>query len=44
MPVLAGLAVVRDAPDLNGAMALIDYLTRPETQIVTALASTFSPW
>ena len=25
MPVLAGLAIVRGAPDLNGAMALIDY-------------------
>ena len=28
MPVLAGLAVVKGAPDVNGAMALIDYLTQ----------------
>jgi multiple sugar transport system substrate-binding protein len=27
MPVLAGLAVLKGAPDMNGAMALIDYLT-----------------
>ena len=36
MPVLAGLAVVKGAPDMSGAMALIDYLTQPQTQIVTA--------
>src|SRR5215468_9720613 len=43
MPVLAGLAVVKGAPDMNGAMALIDYLTRPETQIVTARSTGFFP-
>ena len=31
MPVLAGLAVVKGAPDVNGAMALIDYLTQSQT-------------
>ena len=36
MPVLVGLAVMKGAPDMSGAMALIDYLTEPETQIVTA--------
>jgi multiple sugar transport system substrate-binding protein len=43
MPVLAGLAVVKGAPDVNGAMALIDYLTRPETQIATARSVGFFP-
>jgi multiple sugar transport system substrate-binding protein len=43
MPVLAGLAVVRDAPDINGAMALIEYLTQPQTQIVTARSVGFFP-
>ena len=43
MPVLAGLAVVKGAPDTNGAMALIDYLTQPETQIATARSVGFFP-
>ena len=43
MPVLAGLAVVKDAPDTNGAMALIDYLAQPETQIATARSVGFFP-
>ncbi len=43
MPVLAGLAVVKGAPDLKGAMALIDYLTRPEAQIATARSVGFFP-
>lgn len=43
MPVLAGLAVVKDAPDAEGAMALIDYLTEPETQIATTRAVGFFP-
>jgi multiple sugar transport system substrate-binding protein len=43
MPVLAGLAVVKGAPDMNGAMALIDYLTQPRTQIVTARSVGFFP-
>lgn len=43
MPVLAGLAVVKGAPDVNGAMALIDYLDQPETQIVTARSVGFFP-
>jgi len=43
MPVLAGLAVLKGAPDLNGAIGLIDYLTRPETQIETARSVGFLP-
>ena len=43
MPVLAGLAALKGAPDISGAMALIDYLTRPETQIVTARSVGFFP-
>jgi multiple sugar transport system substrate-binding protein len=43
VPVLAGLAVPKGAPDMNGAMALIDYLTKPETQIITARSTGFFP-
>ena len=43
MPVLAGLAVVKGAPDVNGAMALIDYLTQSQTQIATARSVGFFP-
>lgn len=32
MPVLAGLAIPAGAPDREGAVAVIEYLTRPETQ------------
>src|SRR6266436_1565815 len=43
MPVLAGLAVVKGASDVSGAVGLIDYLTQPETQIVTARSVGFFP-
>jgi multiple sugar transport system substrate-binding protein len=43
MPVVAGLAIARGAPDPAGAAALIDYLTQPEIQIRTAVASGFFP-
>jgi multiple sugar transport system substrate-binding protein len=43
MPVLAGLAIAKDAPDAKGAAALIDYLTLPATQIATARAVGFFP-
>jgi multiple sugar transport system substrate-binding protein len=43
MTVLAGLAVVKGAPDMNEAMALIDYLAEPETQITTARSVGFFP-
>src|SRR5712691_2893416 len=43
MPVLAGVAVLKGAPDMSGAMALIDYLAQPQTQIVTARSVGFFP-
>jgi multiple sugar transport system substrate-binding protein len=43
MPVLAGLALVKGAPDVNRSTALIDYLTQPQTQIVTARSVGFFP-
>ncbi|HUB15687.1 MAG TPA: ABC transporter substrate-binding protein [Acetobacteraceae bacterium] len=43
MPVVAGLAVAKDAPDANGATALIDYLTSPATQLATEKAVGFFP-
>jgi multiple sugar transport system substrate-binding protein len=43
MPVLAGLAVLKGAPDVSGATDLIDYLTQPQTQIVTARSVGFFP-
>jgi len=43
MPVLAGLAIAKDAPDPAGAAALISYLTEPTTQITTAKAVGFFP-
>ena len=43
MPVLAGLAVLKGAPDVNGAVALIEYLTQPETQITTVRNVGFFP-
>jgi multiple sugar transport system substrate-binding protein len=43
MPVLAGLAIVKGAADMKGAMALIDYLDEPETQIATARSVGFFP-
>jgi len=43
MPVLAGLAVLKGASDMNGAMALVDYLTQHQTQIVTARSVGFFP-
>jgi multiple sugar transport system substrate-binding protein len=42
-PVLAGLAVLKGAPDVSGAMALIDYLVQPETQIATTRSVGFLP-
>jgi multiple sugar transport system substrate-binding protein len=43
MPVLVGVAVPRTAPDRAGAMQLIDYLLKPETQIATLRTSSFFP-
>ena len=43
MPVLAGLAIARGAPDRAGAVALIEHLTKPEIQVATALEVGFFP-
>ena len=43
MPALAGLAIPNSAPDVEGARALIDYLTMPETQITTLQEVAFFP-
>jgi multiple sugar transport system substrate-binding protein len=43
MPVLAGLAVPRAAHDMDGAMALIDYLSQLDIQLVTARSAGFFP-
>lgn len=43
MVVLAGLAIPKGAPDRAGAVALIEHLTKPETQVVTAAEVGFFP-
>jgi multiple sugar transport system substrate-binding protein len=43
MPLLVGLAVVKGAPDTAKAMALIDYLTQPNTQIALVRTVGFLP-
>jgi len=43
MPVLVGVAVPKTAPDNAGALKVIDYLLKPETQIATLRASSFFP-
>lgn len=43
MPVVAGLAIPKGAPDPKGAAELIQYLSKPSTQILTLEASSFFP-
>jgi multiple sugar transport system substrate-binding protein len=43
MPVVAGLSIAKGAPDRAGAVALIDHLTKPATQITTAIEVGFFP-
>ncbi len=43
MPVLAGVAIPRTAPDAESAKALVTYLMQPETQIATLKATNFFP-
>lgn len=43
MPVLAGFAIPKNAPNRAGAVALIEYLTRPEVQIATLVQNGFFP-
>ncbi len=43
MPVVAGLAIPAGTPDREASARLIDYLTRPETQLVTLREVGFYP-
>jgi multiple sugar transport system substrate-binding protein len=43
MPVLAGLAIPKGAPDRDASARLIDYMTRPETQAITLREVAFFP-
>ncbi|MEZ2128738.1 MULTISPECIES: ABC transporter substrate-binding protein [unclassified Sinorhizobium] len=43
MPVVAGLAVPKGAPDKAGAIAVIEHLTTPDTQLLTAQKVGFFP-
>lgn len=43
MPVVAGLAIPQGAPDEAGAKTVIEHLTKPETQILTAQNVGFFP-
>ena len=43
MPVIAGLAIAKGAPDRAGAAALIEHLTKPETEVITAAEVGFFP-
>ena len=43
MPVLAGLAIPKNAPDTEASRALIEYLTRPAVQAITAREVSFFP-
>jgi multiple sugar transport system substrate-binding protein len=43
MPVLAGLAMIKGTLDVTEALALIDYLAEPATQITTARTVGFFP-
>mgnify|MGYP001627788773 CR=1 FL=1 len=43
MPVLAGVAIPRTAPDMEASKALLAHLMKPETQIATLKATNFFP-
>lgn len=43
MPVLAGIAIPANAPDMEQSMALATYMMQPETQVATLLATSFFP-
>ncbi|MEM7241376.1 MAG: ABC transporter substrate-binding protein [Pseudomonadota bacterium] len=43
MPVIAGIAIPRTAPDMDAAKALAAYMLKPETQIATLRATNFFP-
>lgn len=43
MPVIAGIAIPRTAPDMEASKALIAHLMTPETQVATLRATNFFP-
>ena len=43
MPVVAGVAIPKTAPELDKAKALAAYMLRPETQVATLRATNFFP-
>ena len=43
MPVIAGLAIAKGAPNRAGAAAVIEHLMKPETQLITAAEVGFFP-
>lgn len=43
MPVLAGMAVPKGAPDVAAAKELVKYMMQPEQQVATLLATNFFP-
>jgi len=43
MPVVAGMAIPRTAPDPASSVSLINYMLEPETQIATLRATNFFP-
>ncbi|WP_170407678.1 ABC transporter substrate-binding protein [Ruegeria arenilitoris] len=43
MPVLAGVAIPKTAPDMEASKALVAYMMKPETQIATLRATNFFP-
>jgi multiple sugar transport system substrate-binding protein len=43
MPVIAGLAIPKDSPNRASAVAVIEHLTKPQTQIQTAAEVGFFP-
>ena len=43
MPVLAGIAIPKTAPDMDAAKELVKYMLAPETQIATLRATSFFP-
>jgi len=43
MPVLAGVAIPRTAPDMDAAKELVRHMLKPETQIATLRATNFFP-
>jgi multiple sugar transport system substrate-binding protein len=43
MPVIAGLAIPKDTPNRAGAVAVIEHMTKPQTQLLTASELGFFP-